>query len=184
MDDNEIIKLFSDRDESAIEQTRLKYGAKCMSVAFGILRNAQDAEEAVSDAYLSVWNSIPPEHPDIFPAYLFRIVRNQALMKLNFNNALKRRGVAVQLDELEECLPSEFDVEQAFDERQLSVLINTFLKTLPIQQRRIFICRYFAGLEYKEISKKLGIGLSRVKMSALRSREKLKELLIKEGYNG
>ncbi len=183
MNDEEIIELFFARDEEAIEQTKIKYGAKCTSIAFGILKNAEDAEEAVSDAYLAVWNVIPPERPAVFSAYLFRIVRNQALMRFDENNAGNRSAPSVPIDELEECLPSRIDTEQAFNERELSKLINSFLYTLPEADRRVFVCRYFAGLEYKEISKKLGIGLSRAKMSAYRSRAKLKELLIKEGYN-
>lgn len=183
MDDERIMELFFARDESAIEQTRAKYGAKCYSVAYGILKNKEDAEEAVSDAYLALWNRVPPEKPAVFSAYLFRIVRNQALMKYDENAAAKRRAASVPIDELDECLPSGFDIDLAFEEKELSELINGFLRTLSEKDRRVFVCRYFAGMEYKEISKKLGIGLSRAKMSALRSRAKLKELLMKEGYN-
>ena len=60
MEDERIVALFFERSELAIRALDDKYGALCRAVAFNILADAQDAEECVSDAYLSVWNTIPP----------------------------------------------------------------------------------------------------------------------------
>ncbi len=183
MGDNEMIRLFHNRDETAISHVRAAYGEKCMQIAVGILKNRQDAEEVVSDAYLVLWDRLGTETPSNLPAYLYRIVRNQALMRYDRENA-KKRSVkeAVPLSELEDCLPSDGDLQSQLDERELTGLINAFLRALPACDRRIFICRYFAGMEVKNIAAKYGIGSSRVKMSLFRSRKKLKEMLTKEGY--
>ena len=184
MDDAEIVKLFFERDEAAIEHLRRKYGAKCLTIAYGILKNRQDAEEAVSDAYFAIWNSIPPEKPDILCAYLYKTVRNLSLHIYEARNTDKRRAnaVAAPISELENCIGSDSDPQQAYEERELSQIVNRFLKTLKEADRRMFLCRYFANMEYKEIARKYGYTQSRVKMSVRRSREKLRELLIKEGY--
>lgn len=184
MDDSEIVRLLFERDEAALQHLRQKYGAKCFTIAYGILKNKQDAEEAVSDAYFAIWNSIPPEKPDILCAYLYKTVRNLSLHIYEARNTDKRRAnaVAAPISELEGCVSSEYDLQQVYEERELSGIINRFLKTLKEADRRMFLCRYFANMEYKEIAKKYGYTQSRVKMSVRRSREKLRELLIKEGY--
>lgn len=183
MSDYEILKLFLQRDESAIEQTRARYGDKCMQIACGILKNRQDAEEVVSDSYLSLWKLTEYQVPKSLPAFLYRIVRNQALTRYDAINAGKRRAAeAIPLSELEDCIPSGTDTHTQYEGRELSQIINSFLRGRPEQDRRIFICRYFSGMDVKDIAKKYGVGSSRVKMSLLRSRKKLKEILSKEGY--
>ena len=64
MDDSEMIELFFRRSEQAIAALADKYGPLCTRTARNILGSAQDAEECVSDAYLAVWNAIPPQHPE------------------------------------------------------------------------------------------------------------------------
>ena len=72
--------------------------------------------------------------------------------------------------------------EVQIEEKHLSALIDSFLSGLDTESRRIFICRYFYNMEYKEIANRYGMGLSRVKMSVKRTKDKLKEFLQKEGY--
>ena len=88
---------------------------------------------------------------------------------------------ASAISELDECISPDF-VDEQYEERELTGILNRFLKTLGEADRRIFVCRYFANFEYKEIAKKYGYTQSRVKMSLHRSREKLKKTLTKEGY--
>lgn len=184
MDDSEIVRLLFERDEAALEHLRRKYGAKCQTIAYGVLKNRQDAEEAVSDAYLAIWNSIPPEKPEILCAYLYKLVRNLSLHIYEARGAEKRRAnaVASPISELDYCVSSDFDLHEAYEERELSHIVNRFLQSLKDDDRRIFLCRFFANMEYKEIAKKYGYTQSRVKMSVQRSKEKLKEQLINEGY--
>ena len=148
-----------------------------------MLKNRQDAEETVSDAYMTLWNNIPPDKPAVFCAYLYKTVRNLALLRYNSERTDKRRAntVAAPISELEE-LQSGLDVQEQCEGRELSDLINRFLYTLSNTDRGIFVCRYFSNMEHKKIANKYGFSQSRVKMSLYRSREKLKAALIKEGY--
>ena len=65
MEDREIVELYWQRSESAIAETESKYGAYCRYIARNILRDREDSEECVNDAYLGVWNSScsPPSAP-------------------------------------------------------------------------------------------------------------------------
>ena len=64
IDDEKIVELFFQRSERAIQELDSKYGKICNKLSYNILNDRQDAEECVDDAYLGVWNAVPPAHPD------------------------------------------------------------------------------------------------------------------------
>lgn len=64
MDDIEIINLFFNRDEKAINELKKNYETYLRKVSMNILGDESDAEECLNDSYLSVWNSIPPAKPE------------------------------------------------------------------------------------------------------------------------
>ena len=57
MEDEKIIALYWDRDQTAIAETQQKYGRYCGSIAHNIVHDAQDAEECVNDTWMRAWNS-------------------------------------------------------------------------------------------------------------------------------
>lgn len=61
MEDEKIIALYWDRDQTAIAETQQKYGRYCGSIAHNIVHDAQDAEECVNDTWMRAWNSMPRE---------------------------------------------------------------------------------------------------------------------------
>lgn len=92
MDDIKIIDLFFARSELAIEALDGKYGAICHNLSCSILKDQQDAEECVNDAYLGVWNAIPPHRPNPLSVFVCKIVRNISIMRYRANTALKRNS--------------------------------------------------------------------------------------------
>ena len=62
MEDTEIIDLYWQRDQRAIDETHGKYGGFLAGIAWNILRSHSDAEECVNDTYLRTWNAIPGAH--------------------------------------------------------------------------------------------------------------------------
>ena len=105
MEDKRIIDLFFARSELAIEALAAKYGALCSRIAENILGDSMDAEECVNDAYLGVWNSVPPQRPDPLRSFLCRIVRNLSISRYHANTAKKRNSsYDVALEELEGIL--------------------------------------------------------------------------------
>ena len=181
MNGKDVVDLLNKRDESALLYIKQSCSAGIMDIAFNILKNRQDAEEVLSDTLLTVWNNIPPDDPVNFTGYVYKTARNIALNAYRLKTSKKRGAVTVCIDELSDCLPGD-DFEGQIEERQLSSLLDRFLSSLDPENRRIFICRYFYNMEYKQISEKYGLGLSRVKISVKRTKEKLKNLLVKEGY--
>lgn len=184
MNDESIIKLYWNREETAIEETDKKYGKLCKRIAFNIVNNMCDVEECIDDSYLTVWNSIPYDRPKHFSAYICRIVRNLSLKRLEYNTAAKRRpDLMVSFDELEGCLTSGQNPEDYVDAKQLGKAISSFLSSQNERSRNIFIRRYWYFDSIKDISEDYGIKEERISVILFRMRKKLRNHLEKEGLN-
>lgn len=183
MEDFEIIELFLKRDENAIAQTQNKYGKYCHSIAYSILHDVQDCEETLNDTYLATWNSIPPHHPEVLSTYLGKICRRLSINKWRMKNADKRGGghITLSLDELEECIPDQKSIREELDAKLLAETIDEFLSQMKENDRRMFVCRYWYFDSIEDIASRFGFSQSKVKMSLKRTRDKLRDYLIKEG---
>ncbi len=183
MDDKEIVDLYWQRNQTAVDETAAKYGSFCHSIAYNILGNHQDAEEAVNDTYLNAWNSIPPHRPSVLSTFLGKLTRRTCIDRWRKRSAEKRGGgqIAVALDELEDCIPDKSSVERELEAKLLSEAISAFVKDLPAAERNVFLCRYWYMDSIETIAKEFGFSQSKVKSILYRTREKLRAKLIKEG---
>lgn len=181
MNDNEIIQLLFNKSEKAIVEINKQYGKLCHTLAFNILKNRQDAEECVNDAYLGVWNTIPPKRPNSFTAYLCRLVRNLSVNRYKYNAAEKRKtNYNLCLEEIERYFGTT-ELLEKITEKELTGYIETFLDSLTAQERFIFVRRFWYLDSYKSIAKATGLkeGALRVKMTRLKA--ELKKNLDKQG---
>lgn len=182
MEDRKLIALFFERSEQAITALTPRFGNRLYATAYNILNSREDAEEAVSDTYLALWNAIPPEKPDPLEGYVYRTGRNIALKKLRFLRAQKRSSqYDISLDELSSVLSSG-NLEDAIDARELGLVIDRFLTTLPKQSRILFLRRYWFGDSVKQLSKDFSLTENTVSVRLSRIRTQLKTYLIKEGF--
>ena len=183
MEDTRIIELYWERDEQAITETGAKYGVYCRAIAMQILQNGEDAEECVNDTYLRVWESIPPQRPLRLAAYLGAITRRLALDRWRRRQADRRGGgqVALSLEELGVCMPAGHFVEDALDEKEAAALISDFIRALPRAEGDVFLRRYWYFDSVEQIADRYGYSQSKVKMILKRTRDKLREVLEKEG---
>ena len=184
MTEGDLTELFFGRSEEAVMLAEKRYGKTCRALAKRILGSYRDAEEAANDALLAAWNSIPPNRPKCFEAYLYALTRRISIDALRRRTRLKRGGNerAAALEELSECIPSPADVELEAERAELRDKLNAFLDGLPEKTRRIFLQRYWWAMSAKEIAAEAGMKESAVRMQLLRTREKLKEYLEKEVY--
>lgn len=182
MTDREIVLLFRQRNETAIEQAQLSYEPYCRAIASRILSDAPDVAECVNDVWLAAWSSIPPNEPERLSAYLGRITRNIAIDRARANGAQKRRTAeyALSLDELAEVIPDGNDPEKQVCASELERAIRSFVRDLPETQRRVFLCRYWYLDSLAEIRERFGFSESKIKSMLHRTREKLRHYLQKE----
>ncbi len=184
MDDSRIIELFFERSEQAVFELSEKYGQVCCKMAESILGDSRDAEECVNDAYLAVWNTVPPARPDPLLTYVCRIVRNQAIKRYHSNTAAKRNSAYdIALEEIAECFPSSSSAEEEFEALETSRLINCFLAELDRQSRVMFIRRYWCSDSIEELAARFHTSRHYVSVRLSRIRKKLKEYLGREGVS-
>ena len=181
MQDLGIIDFFFARDEQAIKETDAKYGKLCHRVAYNVLHSNEDAEECVNDAYMGVWNAIPPTRPTNLKAFVCKITRNLSLKRLESMSRQKRsHTMTVPLDELAAVLADESVASDTSDE-EIGALISRFLREEREAVRNVFIRRYFFFDPIDDIASRYSFSPSKVKTMLHRTRAKLKAYLIKEG---
>ncbi|MCQ2469417.1 MAG: sigma-70 family RNA polymerase sigma factor [Ruminococcus sp.] len=183
-DEQNIISMLNQRDEQALHETEQKYGAVCRRIANNILGDERDTEECVNDAFLKIWNSIPPASPDDYAAYLLKIVRNNALNMLKQRTRAKRGAgqLPASLDELSEILPSSKNVEGEVEKRELLAAVTQFLRGLSPKHRDLFIGRYWRFSDDETLAQKFGMTEHHVQVTLSRLRKKLRQYLEKEGF--
>ena len=182
MEDRDIVALFWERSDRAIAELSAKYEPLCMRIANHILRDELDAEECVNDAYLGVWNSVPPNDPNPLKAYVCRITRNLSLARYRQKTAKKRNSYYdVALEELEGCIPVAEDAEEASRAEEIASVLNSFLKTLSHRDRCLFVCRYWFSDPIDLLADRFDMSAHAVSVRLFRIRQKLKNELNKKG---
>ena len=116
MDDEEIVELYWNRNERAIEETDFKYKKYLFSIAYNIVHDKLDSEECLNDTYLGAWKAIPPTKPNVLIAFLTTITRRIAIKRYHSN--LKQCKIpsemTLSLSELEDFITGDDDVDPEF----------------------------------------------------------------------
>ena len=179
IDDEKIIEMFFERSEQAIRELDIKYGKICHNLSYNIVNNRQDAEECVNDAYLGAWNAIPPVRPNPLLSYIVKIVRNISLKIYWRKEAAKRSGhYTIALEEIEGYIADQKTVEDEIEARELARIIGEFLDTLTLENRVIFMRRYWFADSYKDIAARVGLTEKSVSVRLTRIRHKMKQYLM------
>ena len=186
MDDSQIVSLYWQRNEEAIDRTEKKYGQYLTTIAYNILSDREDSRESVNDTYLAAWDSMPPHKPDILSSYLGKITRNLALSRYRERLAYKRGGgeASLALEELNDCVPSRFSVEDEAAARELGRRLNAFVATLGQEERDVFISRYWFGAPIALICERTGSKSGRIKSLLHRTRRRLLDYLEEDALDG
>lgn len=182
MEDKAIIDLYWKRSQQAIVETSDKYGSRLQNLSMNILHDNEDAKECVNDTYHATWNTLPPEKPDFFFAYLAKLTRHFSFGKYDYYHAKKREATIVELSqELENCIaaPNEYDLR--LDSEEIGNAISTFLHGQSPEMRKVFVRRYWYTESIHDIAKSFHMSESKVKSILYRMRNKLREYLEKEG---
>ena len=179
IDDEKIIELFFERSEQAIRELDLKYGKICHNISYNIVNNRLDAEECVNDAYFGAWNAIPPVRPTLLLPYIAKIVRNLSLKRYYRKEAAKRNSnYTIVMEEIEACIADRKTVEDQIEAKALARIIEDFLDTLTLENRVIFMRRYWFSDSYKAITGFMGLSDKTISVRLARIREKMKQYLI------
>ena len=185
MDDEQIVALYWQRDEKAIEETDFKYKKYLFSIAYSVVHDRLDCEECLSDTYRGAWNAMPPSKPNVLKAFLTVIARRIAIKRYHYN--MRRRAVpsemTVSLSELEDFIGDDGDMAADFDAERLGHIISDFVRSLSARRQFIFISRYYVADSIDAIAADLRLSRSTVHKELAAIRDALKEKLESEGYS-
>ena len=183
MDDEGIIGLLFRRSEEGIQELEARFGIGCMAIARNILGDEEDAKECVNEVWMGAWNAIPPNRPNSLRAFIYRICRNQAVKRVSRDRAKKRdSSYDAALEELENTLAGFESLEDTLSARELSRALDEFLDSLRERDRELFMRRYWYGDAVADIAGDLGMSSNAASVRLGRIRGRLREFLIREGY--
>jgi RNA polymerase sigma-70 factor (ECF subfamily) len=181
--DEELIRLAqSGRAEAFSELTRRNYSVS-LRLAISILRDREEAEDEVQNAYWKAFRHIGQFHFDAkFSTWITRIVVNQCLMRLRS----VRRANWLYLDEprsgeergYAELAGAEPGPESQWGTRELATLLRREIRLIPPLLRRVFELRELEELPMPEVAERLGISVAAAKSRLLRARAALRERLM------
>ena len=122
---------------------------------------------------LKSWNTIPPQRPQYFFAYLAKAFPNFARKKQDWKNKAKRNAEVVNLTEkMEMCIPDQ-SRDRALEAKELGMILDHFLRTLAPEDQMVFLRRYWYVDTIAEIATRYGISEGAVQMRLNRTRVKL-----------
>jgi RNA polymerase sigma-70 factor, ECF subfamily len=137
-------------DREAFEMIIRTHSRALFAIAYGVLQNREEAEDAVQDALIKAWKSRwRVRDAEKFPAWLGTITRYRA------RDILKRRRSIPLSDDVAESLTQE--AETASDTTLSDHDVHSALATLPVLHRTALALRYFEELDYKSIGNLLGL---------------------------
>ncbi len=159
MADEQIIDLYWQRQENAIQETDKKYGQFLFRIAYNVLHDRQDCEECQNDTYLGAWNAIPPTRPAVLGAFLVQIMRRIAINRYREKTSKKRipSELTVAFEDAQDTLRTGEEDGAAYEAAEVGKIINDYVKSLSDRQRYIFIDRFYLAESVETIAADLKI---------------------------
>ena len=172
-----ILRKMRSGDSSGLEALMDAYIPYVSTIVWNILRGAmpsEDAEEVVSDVFLSAWDQAADLKPGHVKGWLGAVARNKA------KNRLRQIGQTLSLDDDALDVPSLDDPASELERAEEQVIVRQALDNLQPQDKEIFLRYYYYAQTVAEISTDMSLNVSTVKTKLRRGRNKLKKLLTKE----
>jgi RNA polymerase sigma-70 factor (ECF subfamily) len=143
-------------DEDAYASLMTMVGDRLLAIAYRILRDLQQAEDAVQIALVAAWRDLPSlRDPERFEAWLTRL-----LVRACYAEARRRRRWSVQMHVLPLEGPAGPDTTLSIADRDQ---LDRGFQRLPVDQRAIFILHHYLGWTHAEIAQNLGIPIGTAK---------------------
>lgn len=154
------------------------YHQRCLRFARSMMRNPEDAEDMVQEAFVRLYRALPRyEERQRFESWLFQILGNVCRTA----NTVHRREVSrlVEDDSALDRVQSGDATDRMFD-YELGDAVRKALAQVPDYNREIFLLHYIEGFGYDEIERMTGVKQSALKMRVKRASDQLRSLLRKE----
>jgi RNA polymerase sigma factor (sigma-70 family) len=171
--DEEVLEAIATGDDSALGELYDRFGRVAYRLAYRILRDQALAEDAVQEAFLTVWRSAQGYRRERAKAgtWVLTLVHRRAVDLVRRED--RRR--AETLDEAREPASASVDEEAGLRDRRAAV--QAALTQLPDDQRQALELAYYGGLTQSELADRLGVPLGTIKSRMFAGLGRLRELL-------
>lgn len=171
----------NDDDRAKFEILYNEYRKRMISTAFSVLKNREDAEDAVHETFIKIarnMKSIDDPTSDRTLSYVIKATKNNAINLLNKN---KKRNEHIQLEDVENIADGKF-LERLHIEENYAELVDA-IRLLNDTYRDVMFFHFVEGMKIKEIADLLGKKQSTVQQQLIRGKKKLLEILEKDLRN-
>jgi len=176
MRDEIILRKIRSGDPAGLEALMDRYIPYVSAIVWNHLRNTlskEDAEEVVSDVFLTAWQKAGDVLPGSLKPWLGAVARNRA------RSRLRSAGGELPLEEDVLEIPAEETPEGLLESREERSLVRKALDGLPAEDREIFLRHYYYAQTVSEISREMRINESTVKTRLRRGRLRLRTMLVR-----
>lgn len=164
---NEVLKGKTEHFAHVVD----KYKDKVFSLAMGLLKHREEAEEAAQDVFVKIFNALPKfQRKAKFSTWMYRIAYNECISRLRKH---KVRMVSVEETFTNSLLATEDKEEEWQETEERSNLLHKALDNLLETERGLVHFFYFENPPVEEIARISGLSVSNVKTKLFRIRKKL-----------
>jgi RNA polymerase sigma-70 factor (ECF subfamily) len=183
--DRELVSRAQKGDHAAFRQLFERHHKRAFAVAYGVLKNKQDALDVVQESFVKVHKHLESfQGSSSFYTWLYRIVMNLAIDQLRrkktarpveFDDAVLGEGDAVD----DSILPRMMDANprKAVIRRELMKRVEEALATLPEYHRQVILLREVEGLSYEEMAEALEVPKGTIMSRLFHARRKMQAAL-------
>ena len=195
-----IIKKVQNGNIDAFEEIVNRYKERAMTLAMKILKNTEDAEDALQEAFIKTFRAITEkqfEERSKFSTYFYRIVYNTAIdfykkhksrtySLINIDESRKTdegeitdiSNFEMEIDRNKYYMSGVFETDRKALDNELQGVVNKYLDVIPEKYSTILTLFYINDLSHEEIAETLKLPLGTVKNRIFRAKDKLKEVLM------
>lgn len=185
-DDRENIKMTEEFSESSCKAVIERFGSYVKAVVvnkIGNIASREDVEDCMSDIFAELYNSPEkiPESTDELKYLIGTIAKRRAVdyfRRLTYRD----KNSSFLDDERMSEITSDDNTEEEIEKRSLQTALWNAVEQLGEPDSAILVYQYFYRKKVHQIAKLLSMSSSAVHKRSLRARQKVKEILIKQGY--
>lgn len=164
--------LLDQKWEASFYQMVEQYSPQLFHCAYTILKDTDDAHDAVQDAFVSIWKNLHKFNHQSAPfTWCYSIVRHAAIRAYHLR---KKHSSHASIDTQYNLTQSE---ELPWDSEQINIELELAIRTLPEKQKYVFEMRYYHSMPFDQISDLTGTSVGALKASYHHARKKVEEIL-------
>jgi RNA polymerase sigma-70 factor (ECF subfamily) len=179
--DEALLALAAHEDEGALAELYDRYGRPAYGLALRIVRDPALAEDAVQEAFLTLWRTATSFRSDRAKpsTWILTLVHRRAVDVVRREE--RRRAAPLETSEEPEAYGPATDEEIELTDRRR--IVQEALRQLPDDQREALELAYYGGLTQSELAERLSVPLGTIKSRMFTGLRRLRDLLAEAGLD-